>query len=80
MHVLMNFSPFTSVNKCLDFSLVSWISENDILQNVDPLPQWAVLQLMQMWGITRFISDQKCSNVQHATGNYYLMNLILILF
>jgi hypothetical protein len=58
---------------------LSWISENDILQNVDPLPQWAVLQLMQMWEISRFISDQKCSNVQHATGNY-VVNLILILF
>ncbi|CAG2251944.1 unnamed protein product [Mytilus edulis] len=44
-----------------DFSLDSWISENGLSQNVDLLPQWAVLQLMQLWGISRFVEDNTCS-------------------
>ncbi|VDI38367.1 Hypothetical predicted protein, partial [Mytilus galloprovincialis] len=47
----------------------SWISDNGLLQNVDPLPQWAVLQLMQMWGMSRFVDDNTCSGVLLDTSS-----------
>jgi hypothetical protein len=37
-----------------DFSLDSWISKNNLPQNLDPLPQWAVERLMQKWGVSQF--------------------------
>ncbi|VDI79784.1 Hypothetical predicted protein [Mytilus galloprovincialis] len=52
-----------------DFILDNWITENDLPSNVDPLPQWAVLQLMQMWGISRFVSDSACSSLQKDTSS-----------
>ncbi|XP_076076023.1 uncharacterized protein LOC143046845 [Mytilus galloprovincialis] len=52
-----------------DFSMESWMSDNGLLQNVDPLPQWAVLQLIQMWGISRFVADNTCSDVLLDTSS-----------
>jgi len=43
--------------------LDSWISKNDLPQNLDPLPQWAVERLMQKWGVSRFITDQACTDI-----------------
>jgi hypothetical protein len=46
-----------------DFSLDSWISKNNLPQNLDPLPQWAVERLMQKWGVSQFITDQSCTDI-----------------
>ncbi|CAC5375019.1 unnamed protein product [Mytilus coruscus] len=58
-----------------DFIMGNWITENDLSSNVDLLPQWAVLQLMQMWGISRFVSDSACSTLQKETSSDCILSV-----